>query len=166
MVPPPPGFIKINFDGSLLNSSAAGGYVLRDWTGKLLKVGVANYGHTSITVAEARALKDGASVAIQAGYRRLLIEGDNTIVIQALAGNIQVPWKIATITEDFHLWVKRDTLFRVQHIFREAKIAADWQSKFEHIITNSISSDIYFSSTIGDILTTDLVGHTLVRRGV
>jgi len=84
--PPPPGFVKINFDGSLLNSSAAGGYVLRDWTGKLLKIGVTNYGHSSIVVAEARAVKDGVSAAIQAGYRSLLIEGDNTTVIQALTG--------------------------------------------------------------------------------
>ena len=68
----------------------AGGYVLRDWTGKVLKVGAANYGHTSILVAEARALKDGVSAAIQTGYRNLLIEGDNTIVIQALTGKIQV----------------------------------------------------------------------------
>ena len=89
--PPPPGFVKINFDGLLLNSSAAGGCVLRDWTGKLLKIGAANYGTTSITVAEARALKDGVSATIQAGYRRLLIEGDDNTVIQALIGKTQVP---------------------------------------------------------------------------
>ena len=90
-------------------------------------------------VAEARALKDGASVAIQAGYRRLLIEGDNTTVIQALAGDIQVPWKIATITEDVQLWVKRDTLFQVQHIFREANMVVDWLSKFGDILHMSVS---------------------------
>ena len=54
----------------------AGGYVLRDWTGKVLKVRAANCGHTSILVAVARALKDGVSAAIQLGYRSLLLEGD------------------------------------------------------------------------------------------
>jgi len=75
--------------------------------------------------AEARALKDGVSAATQAGYRRLLIEGDNITVIQALAGKIKVPWKIATIIEDVQIWVNHDTLFQVQHIFREANVAAD-----------------------------------------
>jgi len=39
-------------------------------------------------VAEAGAPKDGVSVAIQAGSKRLLIEGDNSTVIRALAGKI------------------------------------------------------------------------------
>lgn len=42
--PPPPGFIKINFDESLINSRAVGGYILRDWIGKVIKTGAANYG--------------------------------------------------------------------------------------------------------------------------
>ena len=88
--PPPPGVVKINFDGSLFNSSAAGSYVLRDWTGKLLTAGVANYGYTTIMVAEVRALKDGVHAGIQASCRRLLIESDNSTVIQALIGKIQV----------------------------------------------------------------------------
>ena len=82
--PPPPGVVKINFDGSLFNSSAVRGYVLLDWTDKLFKAGAANYGSTSIMVAEARALKDGVHATIQVGYRRLLIEGDNSTVIPAL----------------------------------------------------------------------------------
>ena len=69
--PPPPGFVKINFDGSLSNSSVAGGYVISDWTGKLLQAGTANYGTTSMVVAEARALRDGVSAAIQSGFNSL-----------------------------------------------------------------------------------------------
>jgi len=40
---------------------------LRDWTGKVLKVGAASYGHASSLVAEACALKDGVSLAVLAG---------------------------------------------------------------------------------------------------
>jgi len=57
--PPQPGIIKLNFDGSYANSSAAGGFLLRDWMGRVIKAAVANYGHTSSLVAEARAVKDG-----------------------------------------------------------------------------------------------------------
>jgi len=86
--------------------------------GKLLKAGVAYYGSTSIMVVEARALKDGVSAATQAYYKSLLIEGNNTTVIQALAGKIQVPWKVATIIEDICIWLNQDTNFQVKHISR------------------------------------------------
>jgi len=102
--PTTPGFIKINFDGSLTHSIAASGYILRDWTGKVLKLGAANYGQSFVLVAEARALRDGVRVASQAGFTSLCIEGDNHTVIQALQGTISVPWKISTILEDVRTW--------------------------------------------------------------
>ena len=163
--PPPPGVVKKNFDGSILNSSVTGGYVLRDWTGKHLKAGAANYGSTSIMVAEARALKDGVHAVIQAGYKRLLIEGDNSTVIQALASKSQVPWKIATIIDDIQIWLNHDFQLQVIHIYREANMVADWLANYGHSITNSISSYTWFSSEFRNILATDVVGRTLVRRG-
>ena len=56
--PPPPGNVKINFDGALQNTSATGGYIIRDWKRNLLRVGSSYYDCTSIIVAEARALRD------------------------------------------------------------------------------------------------------------
>jgi len=82
--PPSPGFVKLNFDGSLINLSAAGGFIIRDWTGKLVKAEASYYGDTSILVAEARALRDGLRATIQAGFKKIAIEGDNKILIQAL----------------------------------------------------------------------------------
>jgi len=100
--PPLPGFVKLNFDGSLINSSAAGGFIIRDWTGKLVKACATYYGNTSILVAEARALRDGLRLAIQAGFNNIVIEGDNKIVIHALKGKIHIPWQISNIIEDIH----------------------------------------------------------------
>jgi len=60
-------------------------------------MGSSFYGTTSILVAEARALRDGLQVAIQAGIRNLNIEGDNKIVIQAIEGKIRNPWHIQHI---------------------------------------------------------------------
>ena len=57
---------------------------MRDWRGKIIKVGAANYGLTSSLVAEARALKDGVLLAVRAGYSKISMEGDNVLVIQAL----------------------------------------------------------------------------------
>jgi len=49
---------------------------------------------TSILVAEARALRDGLNLALQAGIHQLIIEGDNKIAIQALEGSIKIHWSI------------------------------------------------------------------------
>ena len=72
---PHPGIIKINFHGSCIRTSVVGGFLLRDWTGKVFKVGAANYGHTSSLVVEVRALKDGVSLAVQQVTRRLMLRG-------------------------------------------------------------------------------------------
>ena len=76
--PPPPGFIKNNFDGSLIRLTATGGYIPWDWIGKVIKTGAANYGQSSILVAEARALRDAVQVANQAGCTRLCIKATTT----------------------------------------------------------------------------------------
>ena len=86
----PPRLVEFNLDGSLINSSAVGGFILRDWTSRVLKAGLAHSGATMILVAKARAPWDGLYVAIQVGYRQLIVEGDNKIVIQTLQGNIQI----------------------------------------------------------------------------
>jgi len=52
----------------------------------ILMVGAANYGNTSVIIAEGWALRDGLQAAIEAGYTMLDIEGDNFIVIGALQG--------------------------------------------------------------------------------
>jgi len=88
---------RINFDGLCNHSSTVDELILRNWTGKVIKVGSANHGRTSILVADLRALRDGVYLAVQARYKEISIEGDDLIVIKALKGINQVPWQIATI---------------------------------------------------------------------
>jgi len=83
---PPPRLVKLNFDGSCRGLSTSGGFMLKDWAGCLLWVVSCNYGTTSITVAEARAMRDGILMAIQAGFRHIFVEGDNKMVIQPAQG--------------------------------------------------------------------------------
>ena len=47
--------------------------------------------HASILVAEATALRDGICAALQAGFRRLEVEGDNQIVLKAVQKQIHTP---------------------------------------------------------------------------
>jgi len=93
--------------------------------GKVLKVGAANYGHSSSMVAEARALKDGVSLAVRAGYMKINIKGDNLVVIQALKSINRVPWKITSILEDIHTWITRGLRVTINHTFQRANMVAD-----------------------------------------
>jgi len=63
VVPPKPGIVKLNFNGSRNHSLSAVGFILHDWTGKVIKMGASNYRHASSLVAKAGALKDGLRVA-------------------------------------------------------------------------------------------------------
>jgi len=62
--------------------SAVGGFIIRDWTGKLIKAEAAHYGESSILVVDARALRDGVEEPANARFTRLFIERDNATVVR------------------------------------------------------------------------------------
>jgi len=83
-------------------------------------------------VAEARALRDGVRAVVEAGFKKVLIEGDNSIVIQALQGRFTVPWQIAGLLRDVSHYLAQLEYVSIHHVFREANMAADWLSKAGH----------------------------------
>ena len=125
--PPPIGRVKLNFDGSVLHTSATGGYIIRDWRGTILRARSHQYGCTSVIMAEARALRDGVQAATVAGYKDIIVEGDNQLIINALLGTISTTWQISNGLRDvrFLLQSSNNDQFQVQHIFREANMTAD-----------------------------------------
>jgi len=128
-------------------------------------VGASNYGHTSIIIAESRALRDGLQAALQSGFHQLDIEGDNAVVIGALRREIDVPWQIRTIIEDLQSMLQQIVHSQVTHIYREANMAADWLSKFGHSISDTWSAIQCNSLDFVTIIQDDRIGRTLVRRG-
>ncbi|KAI5324605.1 hypothetical protein L3X38_033678 [Prunus dulcis] len=61
---PPTAWIKINFDGYVINSQASTGFVIQNNDGHVLLAGANNIGENSINVAEGVALRDGLTDAI------------------------------------------------------------------------------------------------------
>ena len=47
---------------------------------------------TPILLFEATTLRDGLKAVLDPGYKHLHIEGDNRIVIDAVKGDIRIPW--------------------------------------------------------------------------
>ena len=84
----------------MLQSSAAGGYIIRNWHGQILNVGANHYGCTSMLMAEARALRDGVQTRVVAGYNDIIVEGDNQLLINAFLGKTSTPWQILNVLRD------------------------------------------------------------------
>ena len=127
--------------------------------------GASNYGSTSVIVAEGQALRDGVQAAIAASYRRLHIEGNNLIVIEALQGKSVSPWQIKYIIQDIHSMLKQVDHVVINHIYREANMAEDWLSKYGHSLSGTILATDYCNPEFRNIVRDDMLGCTLVRRG-
>jgi len=160
------GFIKINFDGSKSVAGASAGFVIRSWQGGFITAGSRFLEHASILVAEATAMRDGISAALKVGFRRIEVEGDNQIVLQAVQKQIHTPWQIAPILEDVWNMISSCELISFRHIYREGNMAADWMAKYAcSIRCHSLSLFSYPPCReFLFLLVDDNLGRTLVRR--
>ncbi|KAL6136960.1 hypothetical protein ACLB2K_062255 [Fragaria x ananassa] len=84
--PPPPGVVKINFDGSVLqhSSGAAVGFVLRDDAGCPVVVVAHCIGKTNVSVAEATTLREGLPKEKEMNIKNVTIKGDSSLVINCV----------------------------------------------------------------------------------
>ncbi|XP_038984377.1 uncharacterized protein LOC120111399 [Phoenix dactylifera] len=83
-VPPPPGFLKVNFDGSVSADGSCGGvgFIIRDHDARLVAAGGRRIFDSSVMTAELRTAWEGVSYARRVlGAGHILLEGDSTTVI-------------------------------------------------------------------------------------
>ena len=122
--------------------------------------------HASVIVTEATAMRDGICAALNAGYRKILVEGDNQIVIKAIQNQIHIPWRIVPLFEDIRNMINSCENISFTHIYREGNMAADWMAKYGCLLRcNSLS--IFSSPPCRDflfLLVDDNLGRTLERR--
>ncbi|XP_057249008.1 uncharacterized protein LOC130590535 [Beta vulgaris subsp. vulgaris] len=125
--PPPRDCFKLNFDGSKSDSKHCSfGFIIRDSYGIPIHFGAkALPASWSILMAEAMGMYIGIKTAISLGISKLLVEGDNLVVINSIRREWRVPWEITNIIEDAGHDIKRMEFFSAQHCYREANQAAD-----------------------------------------
>ena len=162
--PPNPGRMKLNFDGSLQGTSAAGGFIIRDWQGAVLLIGACNYGTTTVAMAESRALRDGLEAAVRAGYSALDVEGDNSLVVAAVTTSIGIPWRVKTVIHDIQQLLLKVPDSRLTHVYREANLAADLLSKLGHSTSGIWTNVADCSVELSLIVNADRIGRSLMRR--
>jgi probable phosphoglycerate mutase len=82
-LPPPNGFIKINFDGASKGNPGPAGYgaVIRNSEGEILILTAGYLGETTNNVAELTGLLQGLRQAVTLASHTIILEGDSQIVI-------------------------------------------------------------------------------------
>lgn len=65
-------------------------------------------------------------MAIDLGFKNIIIEGDNKIIIDALRGVSFVPWQVLPLIRDVRMYLQKFHEVQIQHVFREANRAIDF----------------------------------------
>ena len=157
--------IKINCDGAKSPRGASAGFVIHNWNGSFILAGACFLEQVPILVAEATTMKDGLKTAIDAGYRRIEVKGDNQVVINAIQVWTSPAWRIAAIIENIRNLIKECDSISFNHIYREGNMAADWVAKYRCTLRlTSLSCFSYPPSRdLLYILTYDYLGRSIAR---
>lgn len=83
----------------MVNSKAAASFIIRNETGDPIVAGARSLGESSICVAECLALRDAFWLA-RRSFKKVCVEGDSKLVIDAITGSCIVPWRLIDDIKD------------------------------------------------------------------
>ncbi|XP_077234220.1 uncharacterized protein LOC143876406 [Tasmannia lanceolata] len=128
--PPPPGSLKLNFDGSSIgNPGAAGvGGLCRNHKGEVIWAYSGPLGYADSSEAEVRAIHSGILSMPRLECDSLIVEGDSVNVISWLSGDASPPWRFVHFFEEIEDRGKGYSMV-FQHVRRSANVAADSLAK-------------------------------------
>ncbi|XP_039803633.1 uncharacterized protein LOC120667670 [Panicum virgatum] len=125
--PPPHGWFKINFDGSVYHDGsgrASIGGAIRDSAGRVVLAFAEPTKHSTVGIVEARAMIRGLRLALGLGLRRVVVEGDDLVLVQLLRGEeTQTRIPVAMHAEIVGL-LRRFPGCDVRHVYREGNTVA------------------------------------------
>jgi ribonuclease HI len=125
--PPPRGWFKLNFDGSVYNGGSARasiGGVIRDSAGRVVVSFAEKTEHSTVGVVEARALRRGLLLARELGLDRVVAEGDDQVLVQLLRGE-ETQTRIPVAMQEEIVSLLRGFRGRdVRHVYREGNSVA------------------------------------------
>ncbi|XP_038988047.1 uncharacterized protein LOC120112548 [Phoenix dactylifera] len=131
--PPPPSFLKVNFDGSVLDGGTRGGagFVIRDPRSRVVAAGGCRLFDISVPGAELRAAWAGLRHARQVlRASSIILEGDSATVIGWIQRGPSGESTDHPLIRDIRMMVRDSVAFEAKHVFREANGAADWVAAY------------------------------------
>ncbi|XP_062188917.1 uncharacterized protein LOC133892240 [Phragmites australis] len=125
--PPPRGWFKLNFDGSVYHDGsgrASIGGAIRDSAGRVVLSFAEQTEHSTVGIIEARALIRGLRLARGLFLERVVAEGDDLVLVQLLRGEA-MQTRIPVAMQEEILGLLRCFSGRdVRHVYREGNQVA------------------------------------------
>ncbi|XP_077228456.1 uncharacterized protein LOC143861414 [Tasmannia lanceolata] len=130
-VKPPPAWVKINTDASLLNDSGGLGGLIRNPEGNCLKFFSVRVKNQPIYLLELQALLRGIQLAARHHFPHVWLESDSSSAVNMINGNSQCTWKAIPTLAIIKKTLLNFNAWRISHIWREGNAAADLLSKID-----------------------------------
>ncbi|XP_038982187.1 uncharacterized protein LOC120110675 [Phoenix dactylifera] len=162
--PPPPSFLKVNFDRSVLDGVTIGGagFVIRDPTSRVVAAGGCQVFDCTIPGAELRAAWAGLRHTQHVlSARSVILEGDSATVISMIQGGLRAGAADHPLIRDIWLMMRDGGVVQAKHVFREANGAADWVATYvaNHAGSTLWAGDGELPRELRDVLFSDFIGY-------
>ncbi|XP_059064941.1 uncharacterized protein LOC131856981 [Cryptomeria japonica] len=99
--------------------------IIRDSLGNLVLAYARNFDSISSNMAEALALFWGLKLALSTQAKKLIIEGDSKLIIEATKCASGICWRIKNVIKDIWSMIVWLEDFKIQHTYREGNGVAD-----------------------------------------
>ncbi|KAL6180022.1 hypothetical protein ACLB2K_046691 [Fragaria x ananassa] len=97
-----PSDVKINFDGFVVqpSSNATVCFLLRDDVGCPIIAAARSIGKTNVSVVETMAHRDSMHKAKEKEFKKVIVKGDSSLIINCVNSKFKCPWKLIWIMKD------------------------------------------------------------------
>ncbi|XP_059068482.1 uncharacterized protein LOC131858992 [Cryptomeria japonica] len=125
--PPKHGWFKLNFDGASRGNpgTAGAGCIIHLDKGKSIGSKSIHLGQTTNNTDEFLSLIEGLKMCRELRIHKVEIEGDSALIINAIRNKGMSNWKLKGILDKALELLNYFTDFTINHIYREANLAAD-----------------------------------------
>jgi ribonuclease HI len=155
--PPPPNWVKLNFDTAIRDSYSVQAVVCRDSTGRILHLSTDLSSSCTPNVGEARAALLACSIAVSLSFDKFILEGDSEVVVLSLQHPNSVrDWRISSVILDCLDSISPSSSWEVRKVKRSANFCAHsvarWAAARFHSGSIPISTfpSIISSTTCGE----------------
>ncbi|XP_068343057.1 uncharacterized protein [Pyrus communis] len=120
-----------------LSIRAASGFVIGNDLGLPILAGARGVGQSTINAMECIALHDGLRLVASRGFKRIIVEGDSKLVIEAVRGSYHVPWRLRTILANIPWLANSFEDISWKYVFLEANFLEDAITSVGHSVVDT-----------------------------
>jgi hypothetical protein len=144
-IPPPPNWVKLNFDIAIRDSYSTQAMVCKDSLGRILHLSTNLSPSCTPNVGEARAALLACSIVASLSYDKFILEGDSEVVVLSLKHpNSVQDWRISSVILDCLDYIPPTSSWEVRKVKRSANFCvhsvAHWATVGFHSGSIPISS--------------------------